>query len=579
MAHETGYVGNLDYFISQWGGYEIKGVYTIGSIDPFQPLPADYETGVFASSPYCSSVQGAEFDAEGSTSCSLFNVTNNVDDISSAAGFDVGDIGSYDFFNGATGLFTRGRWTQNGKPLKGIRCELDDQSLQGSTPCLFNVYPFSNQPTSSESSSVWLYKEDDPTRISWNQNIFFFKDQRNGIVDNYGDSYVVTTLDPNVIFANIFDDRNKHMYLVATQCIFDDESAVVRVYWVKTDANKNNIEKAVLLWKGTTTHYLEPGEPTPSEDTGDVIDIDAVPSIDFLDSGFIRAYVPTIAELNQIAGKMWDNTFLENIKKMFQNPMNAIISLNLVPGIEHVTKGARSNVIIGVYDTTYSAETVAKQYFSVDMGSRTIPKEFGNFLDYAPYTFVQLFLPYIGMIELNTEDVVGHKVSVKYKCDILTGQLVATILIDDSVYNQYQGNFSMSAPMTGGDFSSMYMGVVRGGSSVVGGAISLASGNVSGFGQIAGGAMGLVQGAVGSVEYSRGSNMTMSSGYLGKQGCFMIVSRPKTANTIPTGFDSANRMLDNKVHEYKLLDTEKQPVEIGPAGYVLVVSGLSTIPT
>lgn len=59
---------------------------------------------------------------------------------------------------------------------------------------------------------------------------------------------------------------------------------------------------------------------------------------------------------------------------------------------------------IGSFDTGVSAYRagVGQEYFSI-LGSITVPRKHGNFLDFSPYTTVSMHVPFFGDIDLNTE--------------------------------------------------------------------------------------------------------------------------------------------------------------------------------
>lgn len=350
-------------------------------------------------------------------------------------------------------------------------------------------------------------------------------------------------------------EQNYHAYLIGMEKTYADQSKLLRVWWVLTNASNQFV--AQLLIANITESNVDDGEGGG----GDTIDYGTLPSIDAINSGFISVYKPTIAQLRALASEMWSQNALDSIKKMFTNPMECIITLNIVPSGADIHTSGTDRITLGTYQTAVTGvDVIDRQYYEKDMGSYALQPLFNNILDYAPHTFVQLFLPYIGMVELNTDDVMGHTLSVKYRCDILTGQIVATVLIDGSVYNQYQGNFSISCPVTGANFAQMYMGIVKAGLGLIGGAVS---GNAL---QAAGSMLGAASSS--KIEYSRGSNLGMTAGYLGNQRCFLVVSRPVDKNTVPTSYATANAMLDQKVSQYYLSGQG-----FGTASYVLAVSG------
>ena len=138
------------------------------------------------------------------------------------------------------------------------------------------------------------------------------------------------------------------------------------------------------------------------------------------------------------------DTFLVN------NPINAIISLKKFP-LSSVPKGNTSEQIyLGKYQCStigypLTAPVVEYQFTPIDI----FPK-FGNcFLDYAPYTTMQLYIPFCGTVDLNPADFMGHKLTVKLEIDFITGNVTAYILADYLVIQSATGTIAVDLPVTG----------------------------------------------------------------------------------------------------------------------------------
>ena len=52
-----------------------------------------------------------------------------------------------------------------------------------------------------------------------------------------------------------------------------------------------------------------------------------------------------------------------------------------------------------------------------------------SYLDFLPYTKTQLYLPYIGIVDVSTDDIMDKSMAIKYHVDILTGGCIAYIII------------------------------------------------------------------------------------------------------------------------------------------------------
>lgn len=267
-------------------------------------------------------------------------------------------------------------------------------------------------------------------------------------------------------------------------------------------------------------------------------------------TGLATIYRMTQAQLNQLGGKLWSQDFFDNIVKSFYSPMDAVIALNVVPSIASTTVLSTKEIYLGNYGTNIKAQTV-RQFFELDMGSVFIEKTHGNAHDYNPYTHIDLYLPYIGTVQISPDDVMGHTLKVKYKCDVVTGNVVAWVMSqtsegDDTVIGTYAGNFVTQIPLTGANYAEVYKAAISG----TLGVISVGAGVATGGASLA---MGATQGitaasnvASSKIQYMRGSAMGMSAGLMNKQRAYVVITSPK--ESIPNNFASLEGFPSNTYH-------------------------------
>lgn len=300
-----------------------------------------------------------------------------------------------------------------------------------------------------------------------------------------------------------------------------------------------------------TAIHFSPGEPpepidpyTPGgttepgggggnhDDASDTVPVSPMPTISATDTNFITLYNPSITQLRMLATWMWDSSLFDvnSFQKLFQSPMQAILGLSIVP-VQPVRADTPTNIKIGNITSTISAYPVTTQYKNVPLGSVAVEEYWGSYLDYAPYTKVEIYLPYIGTRELNADDVMGKTISVVYHVDVLSGSCVALVAVNDSVMYQFSGNCATSVPITGNDWTN-----------VINGAISVAvSGAMLATGMATGTAPVMATSAV-STAGSLAQNVTTmkptvlksgsisgSSGVLAVQTPYLIITRPRQA--------------------------------------------------
>lgn len=240
-----------------------------------------------------------------------------------------------------------------------------------------------------------------------------------------------------------------------------------------------------------------------------------------------------------------DDTFMDNflngLRNYGQNPMNAFISLHMYPFDVAVYTGATVSQPIAVGKTTLrTADVIAQGLIMppnakavIDCGKYKIPETFGCYLDYEPYTTIQLYIPYIGTIELQPSLYVGKTVSVKLIIDWITGAAAAVVYADGIPLIYQQGVIGMSISMTGDDSARRSMSAVG---SIVG-AVGSAAKSVANFmgGNVAGGAKDATEaigGLVGAAtaylptEFQQAGTSSPICGLYMPDICYITISRP-----------------------------------------------------
>jgi len=248
-----------------------------------------------------------------------------------------------------------------------------------------------------------------------------------------------------------------------------------------------------------------------------------VPSSSGSASALYMIYNPTLAQINSFGAWLWSDNFVDQIKKLFNDPMQAIIGLHKVYATP-ATGGAQT-IKVGYLDSGVSAKVVSNQYTTIDCGTVRLSEQFHNVFDYSPYTEVNLYLPFIGIVNINVADVMRSSIHIVYHVDVLSGACLAEVKITrDSAGGtlyQYAGNASVTLPISSGS----YMGIVSAVAGVAGGiAGTIASG---------GSALPLLASSAGAM-FNAHTRVEHSGGFSGNAGAmggkipYLIISRPQT---------------------------------------------------
>lgn len=204
-----------------------------------------------------------------------------------------------------------------------------------------------------------------------------------------------------------------------------------------------------------------------SDNSSDDIDFPPLPTVDILGTGFVRAYQPTQEQLVELSNYLWSEAFsLDTLKKLFADPMESLIGLSMIPVNPSVAEN--QNILFGNITTDITANKILSQYVIFDCGEITLNEYFGGSLDYDPYTHIDIYLPFINIQTLNTNDVMNAKLHLKYYIDIVTGSCVALLKVDKKKFNDnlnsiiysWNGNCAMQIPVSASDNTSYLQSVL-----------------------------------------------------------------------------------------------------------------------
>ena len=153
------------------------------------------------------------------------------------------------------------------------------------------------------------------------------------------------------------------------------------------------------------------------------------------------------------------------------------------------------------------------------MSSITLNHFFDNFLDYSPCTKLKLFLPYIGIVELNPDFFIDNEINIKYNVDILTGACVAFVSNSTNIIGMYNGNCGTQIPIKSIDYNNAITNTLSNTAML---AVNASTGNVAG-------AVANTASIVANLKPNIQQSGALSSchGKIANRRPFLIVSRPQ----------------------------------------------------
>lgn len=206
------------------------------------------------------------------------------------------------------------------------------------------------------------------------------------------------------------------------------------------------------------------GDGNFSDDSDDV-DLDTLPVIDAIGTGFATIFTPTKGQLTHLADIMWSNNIFSALQNLVENIEDMFTSLAIVPFT--VEAGGTVEVTwFGLPITELYLTLASKQYYEFDMGSINMADDrriftSGSALDYSPFSRLGIFLPFIGFQELDVDECRNAVINLKYRIDILSGTCVALISVDGNTIYQFTGNCLSSIPITNENMRSIVTDAVN----------------------------------------------------------------------------------------------------------------------
>ena len=188
-------------------------------------------------------------------------------------------------------------------------------------------------------------------------------------------------------------------------------------------------------------------------------------------AGFLNCYKVSAADLSNFGKCLYSSTLLTALANLFINPLDAVISLNVFPcapstsGSEAI-KILNHHCTVGDLGVAASGSPLNKQFKVFDFGSISIPEQWESFLDYSA-TSATLYLPFIGVVDLDIAEIMGGSITVQYTVDFFTGACVANILCSrgitladgniahNTVVHSFQGNCAINMPLTAVNYGNI----------------------------------------------------------------------------------------------------------------------------
>ena len=280
-----------------------------------------------------------------------------------------------------------------------------------------------------------------------------------------------------------------------------------------------------------------PSDPGPSL-------VDQIPAgqtgNDLANSGLFTMYLMNQQYMNLIGNIMWeDNLGIQALKAVFGQPIDAIISTMSYPfDLTNFVSKVAQNLYFGPWNSGLPFQALTKSSFQINWGTINIPFGWGNFLDYAPYTKMELFLPWgPGYVPIDPNDVspfsntpgnfnvstfTNGSIQVKTNIELGKGTCVHNVIGNNGrVIGSYSGVVGKQVPMTALDTGGKALTTIGAVAAVAtAGASTAATAASGGFNKIVHGGLTPISGGQGMAmhAYSVLDPSAVASGFASNVG-------------------------------------------------------------
>lgn len=326
-----------------------------------------------------------------------------------------------------------------------------------------------------------------------------------------------------------YEDSLPNPYGVLFNGAFDNMGAVVSQDWDETPTPSDYDDPSRTSPQG--------GEFADREEFGQTDDIDIpLEAQEIALSGFITMYSLNQGEVAALGDAIFTNDTWTNLRNKFNgvgDPISYIISAVEIP-VPPATDNSKNFNLGGVEIENGSGNPVpihctTFRYRNLAFGSVTLKETWGTEKDYSQ-TSVSIYLPYVGVKDLDAEMVMNSTLTLKGCIDISNGDLFYAIIVNKSdrpgvyigssgVAYRFQGNAGRQIPVGRADNTGQL-------AAMFGGMASMGVGLVSGNPMAAiGGAAAMIGGAAMGQKVSMASGAGGSIGRADVQYPYLIITR------------------------------------------------------
>lgn len=188
----------------------------------------------------------------------------------------------------------------------------------------------------------------------------------------------------------------------------------------------------------------------------------SAPTVNSVKLSNLHNYWITQNQMQSFYSSVWETDLTDFVKGAFtgiySNLISNVVSLKFMPTTAENLGGTGDTkpVILGfkTYDdlTVQTIGTTTAPI--VNIGSYKFLKEYNSFADYAPYTDVKLYLPFVGVVPIDTNLFMGSgggetaTLNVKAQYDLQSGLITYFIMRNKTMISSVSGRMAVEVPVS-----------------------------------------------------------------------------------------------------------------------------------
>lgn len=269
-------------------------------------------------------------------------------------------------------------------------------------------------------------------------------------------------------------------------------------------------------------------------------------------TSFNRKWAIGYNGINVVNDNLNNKTFLDNLNYLFTEPSQFFVSLKAYPfdikeyynnslTLQKVKMG-KAQMKVGDQDVSAPGLYGYPQYKY--LGKFKVERKFNNYLDFSPYTKIEMYLPFAGIITLDTNVVTDKEIRILLAVDFDTGKANYYLVRHEDSQGEYDGDIiqtiecqmGIDIPLGSYNANEQMKNVLMTGVSFIGGAVSsIATGNVT---SLATTSLNAISGTFKALQerVTKGGVSSGSNNLMTPYHPYLIITRPTYGSNGPDDY-------------------------------------------